>query len=76
MTLGEEILRDKVARLSDPVEWLIQQVLLERRRAIEAEAPCEHEHWFKDEDRDHRPIRICEDCGKVIFESDVKREEP
>ena len=37
MNLGEEILRDKVAQAADPVEWLIQQVLRERRRAIEAE---------------------------------------
>jgi hypothetical protein len=34
---------------------------------------CPHEHWYRDEDRDGRQVRICEDCDSVIYESEVER---
>jgi len=37
---------------------------------------CEHEHWYEDEDRDHRPVHACEDCGDSILVSEIQKVEP
>jgi hypothetical protein len=42
--------------------------------AMMGESECEHKHWYKDEDSQGRQIRICEDCGDSIRESEVKKE--
>lgn len=69
MTLGEEILRDKVARAADPVEYLIQLVLKERREA--AQSPCSTcdgageiivNNTINRDPQADRPER-CGDCG-------------